>query len=78
MFNQHKYVNDLLHKIGLIDSHSMPTPMTGDFLSKVISCKDDFPCPSADMYRFTIGALQHICVTHPDFALVVNKFSLVV
>lgn len=74
LLSQHKYVVELLHNTSLSNSCFIPTTMTGDCLTKVISEKDACPCPNVDLYRSTIGALQP-CVIRPNIAFAVNKLS---
>lgn len=75
LLSQHKYVVYLFHKTGHSDLCSMSTPMTGNVLTKLNLEKDVCHCPNVDIYRSTIDALQHICVTRPHIAFVVNKLS---
>lgn len=66
VLNQKKYVQDIVNKLGLTDSSVFPTPMIGICLSRtcMINCSDSFD--DVTLYRSTIEALQHICVTMLD------------
>jgi hypothetical protein len=69
---QLKYIDDLLHEVGLSDSNSCSTPMaTTPNLSKNMGS----PLPSAHQYRQVVGALQYLTLTRPDISFGVNKLA---
>lgn len=73
MLNQNKYVYDLIAKVGIFDLSSFPTPMTGTSINRIgmDTCLELFH--DVSLYLSTIGVLQHVCITRPDFHFAVNK-----
>lgn len=65
LLGQKKYITDLLLKVHLSDASSLPTPMSGNFLTKVATYQDVSHLPDANLYRSNVGVLQHVCVTRP-------------
>lgn len=66
---------NLLLKVGLSKAYPLPTPMLGNFLSKIVNSQQSSPPADVSIYRSTIRALQHVCITKPDIHFVVNKLS---
>lgn len=48
--------------------------MLGNFLANVAAPQGFSPRFNENLYRSTVGALQHVYVTRPDIHFVVNKF----
>lgn len=68
LLGQQKYLNDLLHKTGMVECHPCNTPIKlTDFAGEAFS--------NPLLYRSTIGALQYLTLTRPDIAFCVNKLS---
>lgn len=70
--SQHKYATELLHKAGLDDCHTHPTPCQ----SGLKLLKDSgSPLSSADtsLFRSLVGCLQYLTFTRPDIAYSVNS-----
>lgn len=70
LLSQSKYILDLLTRVNMSTAKCQPTPMaSGTHL--IHSSTDLFD--QSQLYRSTVGALQYICITHPDLTFVVNK-----
>ncbi|KAL8137526.1 hypothetical protein V2J09_003527 [Rumex salicifolius] len=70
--SQRKYILDLLHKSGMGDAKSVPTPLSvGIPLKK--NDGDPLPCPIE--YRTLVGSLQYLSLTRPDIAFPTNKLA---
>ena len=68
--NQHKYVLDLLQRTSMLESKSASTPsMVGQNLSK----HDGDPFHDVTLDRSTVGALQYLTLTRPDFHLLSTR-----
>ncbi|XP_062075566.1 uncharacterized mitochondrial protein AtMg00810-like [Humulus lupulus] len=67
--SQSKYIRDLLHKTGMLESKSVSSPIALGSLS----LHDGLPLPNATEYRNIIGALQYCTITRLDIAFFVNK-----
>lgn len=70
--SQHKYIQDLLHKVGMTNLKSISTPMSPNSkLSKFTVFAQKFHDPT--FYRTVVGTLQYITITHPEVTYAVNK-----
>ena len=68
--SQHKYICDLLDKIGMLDSNSCHMPIA----TKTPLMKNHGePIPNKEEYKRFVGALQYITITRPNIAYGVNK-----
>ncbi|XP_062103271.1 uncharacterized mitochondrial protein AtMg00810-like [Humulus lupulus] len=67
---QHKYIQDLLHRVELLDSKVFHTPMT---TATVLFAHDGTPLPDGTQYRSIVGALQYCTLTRPDISFAVNR-----
>ncbi|XP_062103149.1 uncharacterized mitochondrial protein AtMg00810-like [Humulus lupulus] len=67
--NQHKYIQDLLHRAEMLDSKIYHTPMT---TATVFSAHDGTPLPDGTQYRSIVSALQYFTMTLPDISFAVN------
>lgn len=65
LLNQEKYVKDLINKVGTSELSIFPTSMD--------TCLELFH--NVYMYRSTLGAYQHVCITRTDINFAVNKLS---
>lgn len=53
----------------------LPAPMSGNFLCKSYPFIDYSLVTDTLLYRSTIGAFQHVCITKPNIKFVVNKLG---
>jgi histone deacetylase 1/2 len=72
MLTQKKYALDLLRRAGMLQCHSVLTPMTpveklGSATGDLLSSKD------ATKYRSIVGGLQYLLHTRPHLSFAVNK-----
>lgn len=66
LLHQKKYIHDLFKKVGLTDVSSFPTPMTCTCLTKLGMAICSEPLIGDTLYRSTMCALQHGCITWPN------------
>ncbi|KAL0554626.1 hypothetical protein IC582_008552 [Cucumis melo] len=69
--NQAKYLNDLLHILGMISAKSYTTPMSPSL--DLYTTAPPFNDPS--LYRKLVGSLQYLTFTCPDIAFSLNRVS---
>uniref|UniRef100_A0ACD5WYA4 Uncharacterized protein n=1 Tax=Avena sativa TaxID=4498 RepID=A0ACD5WYA4_AVESA len=72
LLNQEKYATDLLHRVGMRDCTSCPTPLS---TNDTLSLTDGSPLGPEGItrYRSIVGALQYLTLTRPDICFSVNK-----
>jgi histone deacetylase 1/2 len=69
---QKKYALDLLRHDGMLECHSMLTPMTST--ENITSSNGDLlSSEDATTYRSIVGGLKYLILTHPDLSFGVNK-----
>jgi histone deacetylase 1/2 len=69
MLRQHKYIPDILTRVGMTSCKPVDTPVS---LSKVILLPNhSFSDPTR--FRQIVGALQYLTFTHPDICFAVNR-----
>ncbi|KAG8477814.1 hypothetical protein CXB51_027749 [Gossypium anomalum] len=71
--NQRKYVQEILHKTGMVDAAATPTPIVS--MPKLVASDDSQPFADGHLYRSTVGMLQYMCITRPTLAFCINKLS---
>ena len=66
LFNQAKYIKELLKKASMESAKPMPTPMMSS--QKLFAHGDDkFNDPT--LYKSVVGGLQYATITRPDIGL---------
>jgi histone deacetylase 1/2 len=72
LLTQQKYTSDLLHRVGMMNSKPMNTPMSS---ANKLSIYDVDPLGPKDTteYRSIVGALQYLTLRIPDISFAVNK-----
>jgi histone deacetylase 1/2 len=67
-----KYATELLDKVGLCGCKLAPTPLCS---SEQLCLTDGTPLGLEDgtQYRSTVGALQYLTLTYPNFSYSINK-----
>ncbi|KAA3475180.1 Retrovirus-related Pol polyprotein from transposon TNT 1-94 [Gossypium australe] len=71
--NQRKYVQEILHKTGMVGAAVTPTPTVST--PKLVASDDSQPFANGHLYRSTVRMLQYMCITRPDLSFCVNKLS---
>ena len=71
--SQRQYVVDLLQRAGMSECHPTATPV--DARTK-LSAIDGAPVADPSEYRSLTGALQHLTLTRPNLAYVVQQVCL--
>ncbi|KAA0034958.1 putative mitochondrial protein [Cucumis melo var. makuwa] len=72
--NQAKYLNDLLHTLGMISAKSYTTPMSPSL--DLYTTAPPFNDPS--LYRKLVGSLQYLTFTCPDIVFSLNRVILLI
>lgn len=67
--SQHKYIHDVIHKVGMDTCKASPTPVKLK-ASKAPSDSNAFYNPQR--YRSIEGSLRYITITRPEISYVVN------
>jgi len=67
-----QYIRELLRKTNMLDSNPQPTPMIYSIHLQQ-SSSEVFSDPM--LYKFVVGALQYLLVTHPKLSYSVNKVA---
>jgi hypothetical protein len=70
--SQSKYIQDLLDRSGLTDTHTVATPMD---LHLKLRPKDGTPLADPTRYRHIVGSLVYLTITRPDIAHAVHMLS---
>ncbi|XP_028062256.1 uncharacterized protein LOC114265636 [Camellia sinensis] len=68
--DSHKYVTELLSKVGMLDCKSCATPSA---LKSSTSTSDCLPFTNLSLYRSLVGDQQYLTITRPDIALAINQ-----
>jgi hypothetical protein len=71
--SQRKYIHDLLDRVGLIDHHSVDTPME---LHTRLHATDGVPLEDPTRYHHLVDNLVYLGITRPDISYVVHILSL--
>jgi len=72
LLHQHKYTQELLSLIGLLDANSVLTPMEVN-LKLHHENGDLLPHPS--MYRQLVGSLNYLIITRPHISFTIQQVS---
>lgn len=75
LLGQNKYISEQLLKVRLLKASPLPTPMSSNFLSKIVAAQQSSPRADVSLYMSTIVALQHVCIIRPDIHFAMNKLS---
>jgi hypothetical protein len=70
--SQSKYIQDLLDRSGLTDTHTIATPMDIDLQLRP---KDGTPLADPTRYRHIVGSLAYLTITRPNIAHTVHILS---
>ena len=70
LMTQSKYIRYLLVKTNMIDSKPISSPMAS---SCKLSKHGSDPMQDGSFYRFIVGALQYVTMTHPELSYSANK-----
>ncbi|WVZ93136.1 hypothetical protein U9M48_039142 [Paspalum notatum var. saurae] len=70
--SQHKYLQDLIARSGLIDTRIVATPME---LNLKLRANDGTPLADPSRYRHVVGSLVYLTITRLDIAHVVHILS---
>jgi histone deacetylase 1/2 len=72
VLTQKKYALDLLRRAGMLQCHSVLTPMT---VAEKLNSTDGLPLSTDDAtkYRSIVGGLQYLLHTRPDLSFAINK-----
>ncbi|CAM8878063.1 unnamed protein product [Rhodiola kirilowii] len=69
---QHKYINDLLRRVNMLDAKPVSTPMAD---KPPLAKSSGTLLEDATEYRMVVGSLQYLVFTRPNIAFAVNKLS---
>ena len=72
-FNQHRYIHNLLSRIGMVDTKLAHIPRA---LGKTLSITNGDLFSDNHLYYSIVGALQYVTFICPDISFVVNKACL--
>ena len=70
--SQAKYANEVIHRVGLIDTKISDTPIE---LNVKLNTIDGDHLDDTTLYRELVGCLVYLTVTHPDLAYAVHVVS---
>ncbi|GKV01478.1 hypothetical protein SLEP1_g14026 [Rubroshorea leprosula] len=70
--SQHKYVNDLLHRLRMHEAKPVATPLATNTGLQLLS---GTALSDGSDYRRLIGSLQYLTLTRPDLSFAVNKLA---
>jgi hypothetical protein len=70
--SQQRYIADILQRTNMQFAKPISSPMSA---STTLSKFDGTSMSDSTIYRSTVGALQHLSISQPNIAFVVNKVS---
>lgn len=74
LLSQHKYIQDLLQKVNMLNANDVHTPMSSN---QVPVLNDGTSFTDATEYRSFVGGLQNLSLTHLDIVFaVINCHNL--
>lgn len=69
---QHKYIQELLEKFGMVDLKTMATPTV---TNQQLKLNDGTGSSETTTYRQVIGTLQYLSLTRPDVSYAIAKLA---